>query len=61
MSKVQGITEILGIFPCLSAGRRRRRLNSEEMKLVERYRELSESDRIAMRYLVDAMRSVSRF
>jgi hypothetical protein len=42
-------------------GRRRRRLNSEELKLVERYRELSESDRIAMRYLVDAMRSVSRF
>jgi hypothetical protein len=31
------------------------------LKLVERYRELSESDRIAMRYLVDAMRSVSRF
>jgi hypothetical protein len=61
MSKVQGITEILGIFACLSTSRRRRRLNSEEMKLVERYRELSESDRIAMRYLVDAMRSVSRF
>jgi hypothetical protein len=61
MSKVQGITEMLGIFPCLVGGRRRRRLNSEELKLVERYRELSESDRIAMRYLVDAMRSVSRF
>ncbi|WP_077046383.1 hypothetical protein [Pseudomonas sp. KK4] len=61
MSKVQGITEMLGIFPCLGLGRRRRRLNSEEMKLVERYRELSEADRIAMRYLVDAMRSVSRF
>ncbi|MGE8069275.1 hypothetical protein [Pseudomonas sp. NPDC089569] len=61
MSKVQGITEMLGIFPCLGSSRRRRRLNSEEMKLVERYRELSESDRIAMRYLVDAMRSVSRF
>ncbi|KAF2392969.1 MULTISPECIES: hypothetical protein [Pseudomonas] len=61
MSKVQGITELLGIFPFLSNVRRRRRLNSEEMKLVERYRELSESDRIAMRYLVDAMRSVSRF
>ncbi|CAI8910057.1 DUF294_C domain-containing protein [Pseudomonas sp. IT-P74] len=61
MSKVQGITEMLGIFPCLALVRRRRRLNSEEMKLVERYRELSESDRIAMRYLVDAMRSVSRF
>lgn len=49
MSKVQGITELLGIFPCLGSGRRRRRLNSEEMKLVERYRELSENDRIAMR------------
>ena len=61
MAKVQGITEMLGIFPCLSSARRRRRLSSEELKLVERYRELSESDRIAMRYLVDAMRSVSRF
>jgi len=61
MSKVQNITELLGIFPCLTSGRQRRRLNSEEMKLVERYRELSENDRIAMRYLVDAMRSVSRF
>ncbi|MBV7496865.1 MULTISPECIES: hypothetical protein [Pseudomonas] len=61
MSKVQGITEILGIFPWLTTGRRRRRLSSEELKLVERYRELSENDRIAMRYLVDAMRSVSRF
>ncbi|KPU58377.1 hypothetical protein AN403_2759 [Pseudomonas fluorescens] len=61
MSKVQNIAELLGILPCLAMGRRRRRLNCEEMKLVERYRELSESDRIAMRYLVDAMRSVSRF
>ncbi|PCR97537.1 hypothetical protein C1X59_04710 [Pseudomonas sp. FW215-R2] len=60
MAKVQCITEMLGIFPCLG-GRRRKRLNSEERKLVERYRELSESDRIAMRYLVDAMHSVSRF
>ncbi|MBV4460127.1 MULTISPECIES: hypothetical protein [Pseudomonas] len=60
MAKAQGITEMLGIFPCLGS-RRRRRLSSEELKLVERYRELSESDRIAMRYLVDAMRSVSRF
>ena len=61
MTKVQGITEMLGLFPCLASGRRRRRLSREEMKLLERYRELSESDRIAMRYLVDAMRSVSRF
>ncbi|MCR8932926.1 MULTISPECIES: hypothetical protein [Pseudomonas] len=61
MAKIHGITEMLGIFPCLGIGRRRRRLSSEELKLVERYRELSENDRIAMRYLVDAMRSVSRF
>ncbi|WP_028622606.1 hypothetical protein [Pseudomonas sp. Ant30-3] len=61
MSKVQGFTQMLGLFPCLATARRRRRLNSEEAKLLERYRELSESDQIAMRYLVDAMRSVSRF
>ena len=61
MTKVQGITEMLGIFTCLATGRRRHRLSSDEMKLLERYRELSENDRIAMRYLVDAMRSVSRF
>lgn len=61
MTKLQGITEILGIFACSKAGRRSRRLSVEERKLVQRYRELSENDRIAMRYLVDAMRSVSRF
>ncbi|MDQ3202251.1 MAG: hypothetical protein M3Q94_08820 [Pseudomonadota bacterium] len=61
MSKVQGFTQMLGILPCLTTARRRRSLNSEEAKLLERYRELSESDQIAMRYLVDAMRSVSRF
>ncbi|CAI8731274.1 DUF4158 domain-containing protein [Pseudomonas sp. IT-P253] len=61
MTKVRSITEMLGIFPCLATGRRRRRLSSEELTLVERYRDLSENDRIAMRYLVDAMRSVSRF
>lgn len=61
MTKIQGITEMLGIFPGLANGRRTRRLSLEELRLVERYRELSENDRIAMRYLVDAMRSVSRF
>ncbi|MCP2070631.1 UNVERIFIED_ORG: hypothetical protein J2Y77_000067 [Pseudomonas lini] len=61
MTKIQGITEMLGIFPGLINPRRTRRLSLEELRLVERYRELSENDRIAMRYLVDAMRSVSRF
>jgi hypothetical protein len=61
MTKIQGITQLLGLFPGLNNGSRTRRLSLEEMRLVERYRELSENDRIAMRYLVDAMRSVSRF
>jgi hypothetical protein len=61
MTKIQGITQLLGLFPGLHNRSRTRRLSLEEMRLVERYRELSENDRIAMRYLVDAMRSVSRF
>jgi hypothetical protein len=61
MTKVQGITQLLGILPCLTTVRRRRRVSSDEMKFLERYRELSENDQIAMRYLVEAMRSVSRF
>jgi hypothetical protein len=61
MTKLRGIAEMLGLFPCLHSARRTRRLSLEELRLVERYRELSENDRIAMRYLVDAMRSVSRF
>ncbi|WP_434562483.1 hypothetical protein J3P80_19915 [Pseudomonas sp. D2-30] len=61
MTKIQGLTEMLGVFPGLINARKKRRLSREELRLVERYRELSESDRIAMRYLLDAMRSVSRF
>jgi hypothetical protein len=61
MMKLQGITEMLGVFPGLATKRRSRRLSLEELRLVERYRELSENDRIATRYLVDAMRRVSRF
>jgi hypothetical protein len=61
MAKAQGIIGFLGIFSGMSISRRSRRLSSEEVKLVEQYRQLSENDRIAMRYLVDAMHSVSRF
>lgn len=61
MTKIQGIAQMLGLFPSLINARRKRRLSLEELRLIERYRELSEKDRIAMRYLVDAMRSVSRF
>lgn len=61
MSKAQGIAAFFGLVCGLSILRKARRLSSEEVKLVEQYRALSEDDRIAMRYLVDAMRSVSRF
>ncbi|MBC3347418.1 hypothetical protein PSH58_23410 [Pseudomonas hefeiensis] len=61
MTKIQGITQLLGILPCLTNARRTRPLSMDELRLVERYRELSENDRIAMRCLMDAMRSVSRF
>lgn len=61
MSKVQDIAGFFGLVCGLNISRKSRRLSSEEVKLIEQYRELSESDRIAMRYLVDAMRSISRF
>lgn len=61
MAKAQGIIEWLGMFLGVSGACAARRLSHEERRLVEHYRELSESDRIAMRYLVDAMRSISRF
>lgn len=61
MAKEQRIIGLLGMYSGMSKLRRSRKLSSEEIQLVEQYRELSESDRIAMRYLVDAMRSISRF
>jgi hypothetical protein len=61
MTRIQSITEMLGIFPGLTRTRSKRALSLEEARLVERYRELSESDRIAMRYLMDALGRVSRF
>ncbi|MNF06770.1 MULTISPECIES: hypothetical protein [unclassified Pseudomonas] len=61
MTKAQGIIGFPGIISGVNLSRRARWLSTEELQLVEHYRELSESDRIAMRCLVDAMRSVSRF
>jgi hypothetical protein len=61
MSKVQGIAGFFALVCGLNISRKSRRLSSEEVKLVEQNRALSEDDRIAMRYLVGAMRSVSRF
>jgi hypothetical protein len=61
MLKIQGIAGLFALVFGLNLSRKSRRLSSEEVKLLEHYRALSESDRIAMRYLVDAMRSISRF
>ncbi|MFL1500866.1 hypothetical protein ACI77J_02735 [Pseudomonas sp. O64] len=40
---------------------RGRRLSSDEVQLLEQYRALTENDQVAMRYLIGAMKSVSRF
>eukprot|EP00659_Diplonema_papillatum_P020982 gene20982-32346_t len=40
---------------------RSRRLSSDEEQLLEQYRALTESDQVAMRYLIGAMKSISRF
>jgi len=61
MPKVQCVAGFFGLVAGFGSSRKSRRLSVEEVKLLEQYRALSESDRIAMRYLVDAMRSISRF
>ncbi|NVZ49407.1 hypothetical protein HX792_03605 [Pseudomonas sp. B6002] len=38
-----------------------RRLSSDEAELLAQYRALTENDQVAMRYLIGAMKSVSRF
>ncbi|MCW2102274.1 hypothetical protein ACTXN4_20600 [Pseudomonas helleri] len=38
-----------------------RRLSRDEASLIEHYRMLSESDRIAMRYLCTSLKEISRF
>jgi hypothetical protein len=36
-------------------------LSSDELELLAQYRALTENDQVAMRYLIGAMKSVSRF
>ncbi|MFO2463793.1 hypothetical protein OOJ96_08195 [Pseudomonas sp. 15FMM2] len=61
MAKSIGIAGVLAFFFNRNWSLERRGLSSDEVKLLEHYRALSEHDRVAMRYLVDAMRNVSRF
>lgn len=41
--------------------RRLRALTDEEARLIEHFRTLSETDRVAMRYLTCALKELSRF
>lgn len=38
-----------------------RRLSAQEAELLEQYRALTENDQVEMRYLIGAMKSISRF
>lgn len=61
MAKSYGVA---GAVVCFLTGKmslRGRRLSSDEAQLLEQYRALTENDQVAMRYLIGAMKSVSRF
>lgn len=61
MAKSIGVTGGLGLFFCRKLSLHGRRLSSDETQLLEQYRALTENDQVAMRYLIGAMKSVSRF
>jgi hypothetical protein len=61
MAKSYGVAGVVTLFLTRRLSLRGRRLSLEEAELVEQYRTLTESDQVAMRYLIGAMRSVSRF
>jgi len=60
MAKARSIVGFM-LFLWALRPRRARALSAEERRLVEHYRALSQEDRVAMRYLLSAMGSVSRF
>lgn len=61
MAKPCGVTGVLASFMYRWVSWRGRRLSAEEAELLEQYRALTENDQVAMRYLIGAMKSVSRF
>ena len=61
MAKSYGVAGAVASFISRRLSLRGRRLSLEEAELVEQYRALTESDQVAMRYLIEAMKSVSRF
>lgn len=61
MAKSYGVAGVVSSFLTRRMSLRGRRLSSDEAELLEQYRALTESDQVAMRYLIGAMKSISRF
>jgi hypothetical protein len=61
MAKSYGVAGVVASFLTRGVALRARRLSSDEAELVAQYRALTENDQVAMRYLIGAMKSVSRF
>ncbi|WP_460131100.1 hypothetical protein [Pseudomonas sp. S1_E04] len=61
MAKSYGVAGVVASFLTRRVSMRGRRLSSDEAELLEQYRSLNESDQVAMRYLIGAMKNVSRF
>lgn len=61
MAKSYGVAGAVASFFNRRVSLRGRRLSLDEAELLAQYRALTESDQVAMRYLIGAMKSVSRF
>jgi len=61
MAKSYGVAGVVVSFLTRRVYSRAQRLSSDEAELLSQYRALTESDQVAMRYLIGAMKSVSRF
>ena len=61
MASSYGVAGVVASFLARRVFLRGRRLSSDEVELLAQYRALTENDQMAMRYLIGAMKSVSRF
>lgn len=61
MAKSYGVAGVVVSFLTRRVSLRSRGLSLEEAELLAQYRALTANDQVAMRYLMGAMKSVSRF
>ena len=61
MAKSYGVVGAVAVFLTRRISLWGRKLSSDEAELLAQYRALTENDQVAMRYLIGAMKSVSRF